>query len=54
MAGVQTVSEKEREREKMREIEKVEVIEHERKGIRMVREIGNDQNRENLHKIEKY
>ena len=37
----------------MREIEKVEVKEHERKGIRMVRVIGNDHDREKLENIEK-
>ena len=37
-----------RERKKMREIEKVEVKEHERKGIRMVRVIGKDHDREKL------
>ena len=42
-----------RERKKMREIEKVEGIENERKGIRMVRVIGNDHDREKLENIEK-
>ena len=42
-----------RESEKMREFEKVEVIENERKGIRMVRVIENDHDREKLENIEK-